>query len=149
MGKKSRAKKKRKLASAAIDPTAFLRQISSFQERNTTRKGAAELFSEQLEAARTLFHQYSRIDVALALSVSELWPANTASPVKHIFAWRVLLELQEDSVSAKAIASYADFKDFTEALYAVWPEFSMLEDFHSQHQYFAVYFVLNILLFLC
>lgn len=129
MGKKSRAKKERKLASAAIDPAAFLRQISSSQERNTTRKGAAELFSEQLKATRTLFHQYSRIDVALALSVSELWPANTASPVKHIFAWRVLLELQEDSVSAKAIVSYADFKDFTEALYAVWPEFPMLEDF--------------------
>ncbi|RYG64145.1 hypothetical protein EON80_19805, partial [bacterium] len=77
MGKKSRAKKERKLASAAIDPAAFLRQISSSQERNTTRKGAAELFSEQLKATRTLFHQYSRIDVALALSVSELWPANT------------------------------------------------------------------------
>lgn len=44
------------------------------------------LFHKCLEATRTLFRRYKHLDAAIALGVSELWPVNTGSPTKHIFA---------------------------------------------------------------
>ncbi|WP_344954329.1 hypothetical protein [Zobellella aerophila] len=90
------------------------------------------LFCKHLEATRTLFRQYNPLDAAIALCVSELWPANTGSPIKHIFAWRVLLEIAQDTQEGGQITSYTDFKAFTESLYEAWPEFPMLEDFSPE-----------------
>jgi len=110
MGKKSRKKRERKLA----------------------RMEADRPFNQHLEATRELFRKYERLDAAIALSASELWLANTGSPVKHIFAWAVLLDLPHDGQGGVPIASYADFKAFADALYDVWPEFPMLEDFSPE-----------------
>lgn len=81
---------------------------------------------------RALLRRYKRVDAAIALNVSELWPANAGSPIKHIFAWRVLLDLQNDAKEGMPITSYQDFTTFVTALYASWPEFPMLEDFSPE-----------------
>lgn len=110
MGKKSRKKRERRLA----------------------QMDQEKIFSERLEVMRALFRQYKRLDAAIALSISELWPANTGSPIKHILAWGVLLDLPSDGQGGRCIASYAGFKAFVEALYKAWPEFPMLEDFSPE-----------------
>lgn len=132
MGKKSRKKRERRLARMEADPGILLREMFGFHGRMAGEMDQEKLFHERLEATRALFRQYKRLDAAIALGVSELWPANTGSPIKHIFAWRVLLDLAHDAQEGKPIASYADFKSFAEALYAAWPKFPMLEDFSPE-----------------
>jgi len=131
MGKKSREKRERRTARADADPGYLLREMLEYHEQFTNDAGRGDLFNERLDATRALLRQYGRTDAAIALSVSELWPANTGSPTKHIFAWGVLLGLSYESENegGKPIASYVDFKEFADALYATWPEFPMLEDF--------------------
>lgn len=132
MGKKSRGKRERRLARMEGDPGFLLREMLKFRELFTDDANQETPFQDHLEIIRALLSKYKRIDAAIALSVSELWPANTASPVKHIFAWSVLLSLPNDGQSEMPITSYADFQAFSESLYAVWPEFPMLEDFSSE-----------------
>lgn len=129
MGKKSREKRVRRLARKQADPDFMLREFLGASGLNADRSDQKALFQECLEATSALLHQYKRLDAAIALCISELWPANTGSPFKHIFAWGVLLGLSEDNSGKAPIANYADFKAFMEALYATWPEFPMLEDF--------------------
>lgn len=132
MGKKSRKKRERRLAQMEFDPSLLLHEMFGLQGRMAGEMDQEKMFRERLEATRTLFRQYKRLDAAIALSISELWPANTGSPIKHIFAWCVLLEPVHDAQEGKPIVNYADFKAFTEALYAAWPEFPMLEDFSPE-----------------
>lgn len=132
MGKKSREKRERRLARMEADPGFLLREMLGLNEQIAYEVEQENPFHKHLEATRSLFRQYGRVDAAIALSVSELWPANTGSPIKHIFAWGVLLDLPHDGQGGMRIASYADFKAFAEALYEVWPEFPMLEDFSPE-----------------
>ncbi|WP_161903879.1 hypothetical protein [Pseudomonas sp. L13] len=76
--------------------------------------------------------RYKRTDTALALCASDLWPANVASQVKHMFAWAVLLRTEESVLEALPIETYEEFENFAKALYAVWPEFPMLENFSPE-----------------
>lgn len=126
MGKKSRKKRDRRIAHVTTDQALLLRK---FREVEGRRAEVAKTFHERLTATRVLFRQYKRIDAAIALSVSELWPANAGSSIKHIFAWRVLLDLPDDGQRGIPIVTYADFKAFANTLYESWPEFPMLEDF--------------------
>ncbi|MBE5214763.1 hypothetical protein IG611_05360 [Pectobacterium sp. A535-S3-A17] len=132
MGKKSREKRERRLAQQKVDYDFLPYDIPEFRRLMTGGVDQETQFCKSLEATRALLHQYKRLDAAIALSVSELWPANTGSPIKHIFAWCVLLELAHGTQEGMPIASYIDFKAFSEALYAVWPEFPMLEDFSPE-----------------
>ena len=132
MGKKSRGKRERRLERMEAGPSLPLREILGSNKRIAYEADQENPFHKRLEATRALLRQYERLDAAIALSVSELWPANTGSPVKHIFAWDVLLDLPHDRQGGMPIASYADFKAFVEALYEVWPEFPMLEDFSPE-----------------
>lgn len=132
MGKKSRLKRERKLA-GKVSRSSFSPTSSVEIEKRTDKK--AEInnwFHDRIEAVRALLCQYDRIDLAIALGVSELWPANAGSPIKHIFAWRVVLELPCDNHSRMSIKSYEEFKSFAELLYGTWPEFPMLEDFSPE-----------------
>lgn len=129
MGKKSREKKERKLSKMSSAPSFLLSEAHRLQNKNTGQMAMEKMLHERLEATRSLFRQYKRLDIAIALGVSELWPANTGSPVKHIFAWCALLDLPHNSSEGRSITSYADFNAFAKALYATWPEFPMLEDF--------------------
>ncbi|MCC3705551.1 hypothetical protein LLR08_23720 [Rouxiella badensis] len=132
MGRKSREKRERKLAGQKIDYDFLLREMSGFRGLMCGGKDQATYFSKHLKATQELFRRYTSLDVAVALSTSELWPANTGSPIKHIFAWCVLLGLPSEAQDGMPIDSYADFKEFTNELYAVWPEFPMLEDFSPE-----------------
>lgn len=132
MGKKSREKRERRFARVEADPGFLLREMLEFHERVAYEEDQENPFSKRVETTRALLRQYGRLDAAIALSVSELWPANTGSPIKHIFAWGVLLDIPDDVQEGRPIASYADFKAFAETLYETWPEFPMLEDFSPE-----------------
>lgn len=132
MGRKSREKRERKLARMDTDPGVLLREMLGFHEQTSFDTDQENPYYKRFEAVRALLRQYDRLDAAIALSVSDLWPANTGSPIKHIFAWRVLLELPYNVQGEISIANYADFKAFAEALYDAWPEFQMLEDFSPE-----------------
>lgn len=132
MGKKSREKRERRLARMKADPGFLLREMLGFQERVAYEVDQENPFHKRLEGTRALLRQYRRLDVAIALSVSELWPANAGSPIKHIYAWGVLLDLPDDVREGMPLANYADFKAFAETLYETWPEFPMLEDFSPE-----------------
>lgn len=132
MGKKSRMKRERRLARIEGESVNLPHEFFGFNSRITDEVDHEKLFHERLEETRAIFRQYKRLDSAIALSVSELWPANTGSPVKHIFAWDVLLDLPHSDQGGRSITSYTDFKTFANALYKAWPEFPMLEDFSPE-----------------
>jgi len=130
MGKKSREKRERKLNLGKAKPNILL---DRFREEPSARQmEMSRHFDERLEATRALIRRYKRWDAAIALSVSELWPANSGSPFKHGFAWGVMLDLPGDEQGETPISSYADFKEFVQILYETWPDFSTLEDFPVQ-----------------
>lgn len=131
MGRKSREKRERRLARKTVDsgdsPTESLtRHRSAYEAEQESR------FRKHVEAINRLLQQYSCRDAAIALCVSELWPANAGSSVKHMLTWRLLLGLQSEDHGGMAITSYDEFKGFLEALYATWPELPMLEDFSPE-----------------
>lgn len=132
MGRKSREKRERRQARQEADYDFLLREMPELRGLMSSGVEQGVLFCKHLEAMRTLFRQYNRLDAAIALCVSELWPANTGSPIKHIFAWCVLLEIAQDTQERVPITSYTDFKAFTESLYEAWPEFPTLEDFSPE-----------------
>jgi hypothetical protein len=132
MGKKSRVKRERRLARGREDPALILRQEFSSQVRSGRQLQAMSEFLDQVEVSRAIIAQYAPADVAMAIGVSELWPANAGSHVKHAFAWCVFLDLPLEERGERQIASYADFKKFIEELYAAWPQFPSLEDFSPE-----------------
>jgi len=132
VGKKSRKKRERRLAREEADYGARLRKMIELSGQAAEERGKEDSFQKSLEATRELLLKYEVLDAAIALSVSELWPANAGSGIKHIFAWCVLLDLPYGEQGGMLITSYADFKAFSEALYAVLPEFPMLEDFSPE-----------------
>ena len=132
MGRKSRGKRERRLAKSAGDPDVLLRQMMSWHDQFGERKQLKDAFLVQVRQTRTLLSQYDASDVALAIGVSELWPANAGSHVKHAFAWCVFLDIPLEGRGGKKIESYVDFQQFAEALYAAWPHFPTLEDFSPE-----------------
>lgn len=129
MGKKSRQKRERRMEKITTDPGLLLRELHSLQRQSSRKDEFEKVFQERLKATRDVLRRYRHIDAAIALNVSDLWPANAGSPIKHIFAWGVLLDLGQSGPDATPIASYEEFRAFAEALYAAWPAFSSLEDF--------------------
>lgn len=132
MGKKSRKKRERRIARMRSDPKVLLDEMLESHRQRSDAADKGNPFQENLEATRTVLRKYKPLDAAIALGVSELWPANAGSPIKHIFAWAVLIGLPNDEDSGISILTYADFKVFSEALYEAWPEFPMLEDFSPE-----------------
>lgn len=132
MGKKSRKKRERRLARMEADSGFLMREMHRFHGRAAYEEDQGNPFHKRLDATRALLRKYRRLDAAIALSVSELWPANTGSPIKHIYAWGVLLDIPDDVQEGKQLVNYADFKAFAETLYETWPEFPMLEDFSPE-----------------
>lgn len=132
MGRKSREKRERRLAKSAEDPDVLLRQMMSWHDQFGSRQQLKDAFLVRVRQIRTLLCEYEASDVALAIGVSELWPANAGSHVKHAFAWCVFLDTPLESRGGRRIESYADFRQFVEALHATWPHFPTLEDFSPE-----------------
>lgn len=132
MGKSSRRKKERRRAREQNGASTDVRQLLEMFENHQMGARADELeaeFQEHVNAVRAALVHYDAVDAALAIAVSDLWPGNIASPVKHLFAWAILAGIPYAEGAARRLASYSDFVAFVEALFAAWPEFPMLEDF--------------------
>lgn len=132
MGKKSREKRERKAAKATLDSQLWPEDFESLFRQSAPDPEIGGEFQKRVEQTRQVFLRYKRTDTALALCASDLWPANVASQVKHMFAWAVLLRTEESVPEALPIETYEEFENFARALYAVWPEFPMLEDFSPE-----------------
>ncbi|MCO6515114.1 MAG: hypothetical protein J6586_01060 [Snodgrassella sp.] len=117
MGKKARLKRERRENQEKNIFKTMIQQKEDIQ------------FVSSINKMKLLFRQYKLLDIALAISVSELWPMNVTSPAKHALAWSILLELSEDEVEAKSISDYKEFSFFLTELYKIWPEFPFLEKF--------------------
>ena len=128
MGKKSRKKRERR-AKKNTSKLGGLPSISSAFSREDKFKNE---FSQKFDQMRLFLEKYRRIDAAVAIGVSELWPQNVASPIKHSFAWMTLLGIENSSLSSRPISTYDEFKEFATELYKVCPEFPMLEDFSPE-----------------
>jgi len=132
VGRKSREKRERRLAKSEGDPDFLLRQMMNWHDQFGERQELKDAFLVQVRQTRSLLSQYDAADVALAIGVSELWPANAGSHVKHMFAWCVFLDTPLEGRGGRRIESYADLQQFTKALYAAWPFFPTLEDFSPE-----------------
>lgn len=128
MGRKSREKRERRETRELDSPDLYRSLLQPLYA--APRKDAIEKeFVQHVTAMRTILARYEPFDAALAISVSDLWPANAASPIKHIFAWAILAGMEQASESALRISSYEEFNAFAEALIETCPDFPMLEDF--------------------
>lgn len=129
MGKKSREKRKRREARVFGSPD-IPKSLLQMRSIDLRREAVEKEFAQHVEAVRTIIARYEPFDAALAISVSDLWPANAASPIKHILAWAILAGMEcppEEDVLR--ITTYEEFKAFTKALIEAYPNFPMLEDF--------------------
>lgn len=129
MGKKSREKRERREhANARNAAASLLKQMQDFRFKSEQQVEVDLHFQRDVVAVEAVLRKYVRFDAAVALAMSDLWPPNVASPVKHLFVWTVLLGLESDSDGAQSMQTYEDFARFLTELYATWPEFPMLED---------------------
>lgn len=128
MGRKSREKKERReiRATGSPDIPGNLLQVRAEALR---REAIEKEFAQHVSAVRTVLERYEPFDAAQAISISDLWPANAASPIKHILAWAILVGMEYMAEDALRIATYEELKTFAEALIAAYPDFPMLEDF--------------------
>lgn len=132
MGRKSREKRERRLATSADNPDFLLRGMIRMHDLFGESTQVKDTFLAQVRKTRAILCRYDPADVACAIGVSELWPANAGSHVKHALAWCVFLDTPLKGRGGRKIKSYADFQQFAEALYAAWPHFPTLEDFSPE-----------------
>lgn len=139
MGKKSRKKRERRAAVPGQgEPTkasvggARLLDIEAFRQRAERDHAFERDFEAKVTTVREVLQRYRRMDVARALCICDLWPANVASGVKHVFALAILVGLREDAGDSQALTNYVDFRAFLESLFTAWPAFPMLEDFSPE-----------------
>jgi len=128
VGKKSREKKQRREARTSGSPE-MLENLLQARRSNSRRDAVEKGFAQHVSAVRTVLERYEPFDATLAIAVSDLWPSNAASPIKHILAWAILSGMPPISKKALRINTYEDFKAFAEALIAEYPDLPMLEDF--------------------
>ena len=87
-------------------------------------------FHESCRELAALYSRYHARDVYMSLLVSELWPGNVASQVKHVLAVRVFASLPIARFTpARRIASYDDFCQFISEVHGLLPSFPAVEDF--------------------
>ncbi len=130
MGKKSREKRERRERGYSKRVAELLLKEMQSSRGSSERYAQVEAhFQRDVSAVKGVLRKYALFDAAVALGVSDLWPPNVASPVKHLFACAVLLGLDSELESPQSIKTYADFSRFVADLYSAWPSFPMLEDF--------------------
>ena len=107
----------------------MLKNLLQARGTDSRREAVEKEFAQHVTAVRAVLKRYEPFDAALAIAVSDLWPANVASPIKHILSWAILAGMEHVSGDALRITTYEEFKAFAEALIAAYPDFWMLEDF--------------------
>ncbi|MDN7454232.1 hypothetical protein [Burkholderia cenocepacia] len=78
---------------------------------------------------RALFAKYAAGDVFLAINVSDLWPPNISSQVKHQLAFAICVSIPPSDFAFERIDTYERFSDFSQALIDALPDFPSLEDY--------------------
>lgn len=77
-----------------------------------------------------LYKEYSLKDILRSLYIIGAYPLNVSSPIRNNFQYEGLRGLKEEDFSQEdKILSYEDFKQFSDALIKITPEFPMLEDY--------------------
>ncbi|WP_231638306.1 hypothetical protein [Piscinibacter sakaiensis] len=136
MGKKSREKRERRerreRGESSNVASLLIKEMQAFRGRPERHAEVEAHFLKDVAAVEGLLRQYARLDASVALGVSDLWPPNVASPVKHVFVWAVLLGLESEPSSPQRIETYEDFSRFATAIYAACPSFPSLEDFSPE-----------------
>ncbi len=129
MGKKSRAKKELREMRAVIQKLAGTEDVSWRAEAAVRQAARDEQFQTQLAAVGDLLKMYNPMDVTVSLGISDLSLPNVASPLRHVFAMRVLASIKADQFADNEISSYPEFAKFIRKLHEVLPSFPTLEDF--------------------
>lgn len=87
-------------------------------------------FQISKEKVIELFKKYSFIDIVTALFTISIWLPNVSAFVKQIFWFKLLTSLKENRFfKCDNIKSYTDFKEFSEALINLTPDFFSLETY--------------------
>jgi len=133
MGKKSREKRERReRGNPKRSPEQLLKELRASRSRKDRDAEVKANFQRDVMAVERVLGKYVRFDAAVALGVSDIWPPNVASPVKHLFAFAVLLGMDSDHEGVQPIKTYEDFARFVQELYSAWPSFPALEDFSPE-----------------
>lgn len=128
MAKKSRNKRKRGRVQTKRTSDRYSRLFDT-PEARLSRRRVNEEFEQSVTAVRSILERYRSIDAAVAVAVSDLWPSNAASPIKHLLFLSVLAGVEERQQDALPIVTYNEFRDFVGELIAACPQFPMLEDY--------------------
>lgn len=129
MGRKSREKRERRKAREAAKASHVGKHFLDMLGHTEPDQEYALEFEKKVNALKDLFHSFNPVDIAIAISISDLWIKNISSPIKHMYAWAVLADKSCSFKGEREIKSYEEFRDFLSSLYSVFPEFPMLEDF--------------------
>lgn len=139
MGKRSgskRARRHRKMQSHKIPPKK--------DRSKDARPKQDPAFEATCDALSSHFAEYAASDVAIALSVSDLWLPNRSSQVKHALAAAVFVAMPEEMFTeATRIESYDRFKLFIEKAYDLLPDFASLEDFVPEADWGEIKYLLG------
>ena len=130
MGKKSREKRERReRGDSKMAAELLFKQMQASRDSSEQYAQVESHFQRDVSAVKGVLRKYALFDAAVALGVSDLWPPNVASPVKHLLAWAVLLGMDSEAESPQSIKTYEDFSRFVADIYPAWPSLPMLEDF--------------------
>jgi len=134
MGKKARKnrkikrKTKHKQKSRTID--SIMAGVLASGNSSSEYEANFQNHQNHQKQLRQLFSSYNAEDVALALSISDLWLPNISSQVKHYFALSVFISMNVDQFTqSNELNSYEKFCDFISKVYSLLPSFPMLEDY--------------------
>lgn len=123
MGKQSRLKRARRVKSS--EP---LQKRASIASRSA--RGDDEDLLHRASQLEDLFSHYDACDAFVAIGISELWLPNISSPAKHCFALCVFASMAPSRfVAGVRIDTYATFSNFMGKVYALLPDFPMIEDY--------------------
>jgi hypothetical protein len=106
----------------------------SRRHRQSQKSGVAKRIDAGFEATtnalKALFAQYNPADVALSLSISDLWLPNISSQVKHALAFATFISMPRSAFSDSGkLDSYENYRDFIDQVHEALPSFPTLEDY--------------------
>lgn len=135
MGKRGRKKRRPPVAKILKPPPFDVLEVSD--ERSTHAEAG---FSQACARIRSLLVRFTAEDVALALNVSDLWPANISAQVKHQLAFAVYLSIPFNDFAPEPLESYSGFEEFSRTLIEALPNFPSLEDYWPESDWGEVLF---------
>jgi hypothetical protein len=126
--KRRKSKKVRTPKKAKKEGEKFQEKFQNFLIERETELNVT--FNQSVKDISPIYYQYNLKDVATAIFISSLWLPNISSLVKHQLLTAILVSSKPNEfTNSKAINSYSEFKEFLEQVYALLPQFPMMEDY--------------------